>query len=124
MRFQNECEKNFSSNQLTVVIVEKIPVEEELEVSTIIRIPEDQVNQETGYYRCVQVIVQFKNDVGVNSKEDQAEVEDDLDEEDMDDVKIQDERERHCSMVFKDIDGGVDDAKALLHAKGWDICVN
>ena len=27
-------------------------------------------------------------------------------------------------MVFKDIDGGMDDAKALLHAKGWDICVN
>ena len=28
VRFQNGCENNLSSNQLTVVIVEKIPVEE------------------------------------------------------------------------------------------------
>ena len=33
-------------------------------------------------------------------------------------------RERHCRMLFEDNDGGVDDAKALLHAKRWDIYVN
>ena len=27
-------------------------------------------------------------------------------------------------MVFKDNDGGVDDEKALLHAKRWDVYVN
>ena len=27
-------------------------------------------------------------------------------------------------MVFKDNNGGVDDAKALLHTKRWDIYVN
>ena len=37
--FQNGCKKNLSSNQLNVVIVEKIPVEEEPEVSTIPVIP-------------------------------------------------------------------------------------
>ena len=33
-------------------------------------------------------------------------------------------RERHCRMLFEDNDGGVDDAKALLHAKRWDVYVN
>ena len=43
VRFQNGCEKNMSSNQLTVVIVDKILVEEEPLVSMIPGIPEDQV---------------------------------------------------------------------------------
>ena len=68
MRFQNECKKNLSSNQLTVVIVDKIPVEEEPLVSTIPEIPEDQVKKEKGYYRCVYVMLQFKKEVGVDSK--------------------------------------------------------
>ena len=45
VRFQNGCENNLSLNQLTVVIVEKIPVEEEPEVSTIPEILEDQVEK-------------------------------------------------------------------------------
>ena len=39
------AKNNLSSNQLTVVIVEKIPAEEEPEVSTIPDIPEDQVKK-------------------------------------------------------------------------------
>ena len=35
VRFQNGCKKNLSSNQLNDVIVEKIPLEEEPEFSTI-----------------------------------------------------------------------------------------
>ena len=38
-RFQNGCKNKLSSNQLTVVILEKIPVEEEPEVSKIPEIP-------------------------------------------------------------------------------------
>ena len=57
MRFQNDCENNLPSNQLTAVIVEKIPVEEEPEVSTIPEIPEDQVKKEKGYYFCVYVML-------------------------------------------------------------------
>ena len=48
VRFQNGCENNLSSNQLTVVIVEKMQVEEEPEVATILEIPEDQVEKEKG----------------------------------------------------------------------------
>ena len=48
VRFQNGCENNLSSNQLTVVIVEKIQVEEDPEVVTIPEIPEDQVKKEKG----------------------------------------------------------------------------
>ena len=57
--FQNWCEKNLSLNQLTVVIVENIPVEEEPEVSAIPEIPYDQVELEKGYYRCFYVMLQF-----------------------------------------------------------------
>ena len=46
------------------------------------------------------------------------------DEEEMDDVNIYDERERHWRNVFKDNEGGVDDNKVLLHAKRWDLYVN
>ena len=68
VRFQNGCKKNLFSNQLTVVIVEKIPAEEEPEVSTIPEIPEDQVELEKGYYHCAYVMLQFKKEVGVDSK--------------------------------------------------------
>ena len=48
VRFHNGCENNLSSNQLTVVVVKKISVEEEPEVSTIPEIPEDQVKKYKG----------------------------------------------------------------------------
>ena len=47
----------------------QIPVEEEPEVSTIPEIPEEQVELEKVYYRCVYVMLQFKKEVGVDSKE-------------------------------------------------------
>ena len=51
-------------------------------------------------------------------------MEDDPDEEEMDDVNIDDDRERHWRMVFEENYGGLDDAKALLHAKRWYLYVN
>ena len=51
-------------------------------------------------------------------------MEDDTDEEDMDDVNIDDDRERHWRMVFEDREGGVDGKKEFLHAKRWDLYVN
>ena len=69
-------------------------------------------------------MLQFKKEVGVDSKEEQADVEDDPDEEEMDDVNLDNERERHWRMVFEDNGGGVDDSNALLHAKRWDVYVN
>ena len=51
-------------------------------------------------------------------------MENDPDEEDMDDVNINDERERHWRICFEDNEGGVDDKKALLNAKRWDLYLN
>ena len=53
MRFQDGCENNLSSNQLAIVIVEKIPEEKEREVFVIPEIPEEQVELENGYCHCV-----------------------------------------------------------------------
>ena len=44
----------------------------------------------------------------------------DPDEEEMDDVNIDDDRERHWRNVFEDNEGCVDYKKTLLHAKRWD----
>ena len=49
---------------------------------------------------------------------------DDPDEEDMENVNLDNKRERHWGMVFEENNGGVDDAKALLYAKRWDIYGN
>ena len=48
VRFQNGCEKNLSSNQLTVVTAHEILVEEAPEVSTIPEIPEDNIENRMG----------------------------------------------------------------------------
>ena len=66
----------------------------------------------------------LKKEFGVNSKEYQADVEDDPNEEEMGNINLDDERERHWRMVFYDNDGGVENAKALLHSKRWDVYVN
>ena len=124
VRFQNGREKNLSLNQLTNAILEKIPVEKEPEVSGIAEILEEKFESEKGYYHCVYVMLWFKKEVGVDIMEDQADVEDDPDKEEMDDFNIDDERERHWRMVFKENDGGVEDEKALLHDKRWDVYVN
>ena len=42
----------------------------------------------------------------------------------MDDVNLDNERECYWRMVFEENYVGVDDAKALLHAKSWDVYVN
>ena len=43
MRFQDRCKNNFSSNQLTIVILEKTLEEKEPEVSEIAEISEGKV---------------------------------------------------------------------------------
>ena len=50
-------------------------------------------------------------------------VEDDPNEEDMDDVNLDGKRECHWRMMFIENYGGVDYAKALIHAKRWDVYV-
>ena len=48
MRFKDRCEKNISSNQLTILIVDKIPEEKEPKVFTNPEIPEDQIKTDKG----------------------------------------------------------------------------
>ena len=69
-------------------------------------------------------MLKFNKEVGVNSKEEQADVEYACNEEETEDVKLDNERECHWRMVFNDNGGGVDDKKELLHAKRWDVYVN
>ena len=69
-------------------------------------------------------MIQFKKEFSVEIKEEQADVEDDPDEEEMEYIDLDDGRERHWRMVFNDNYGGVVDTKALLYAKRWDIYVN
>ena len=42
-------------------------------------------------------------------------------EEDIEDVVLDDERERHWRMVFEGKNGGVDGKKALLHTNMLDV---
>ena len=68
VRFQNGCEKNLYSNQLTVVTAHEILVEDAPEVSTIPEIPEDNVEIHKEYYRCVYILLPFKTDDEIDNK--------------------------------------------------------
>ena len=72
VRFQNGCEKNLSSNKLTVVTAHEILVEEAPEVSTIPEILEDIVESHKGYYVCVYVLLQLKTEEKIDNKEEQT----------------------------------------------------
>ena len=66
--YQYGCENNMSSNQLTIVIVEKIPEEKEPEVFATPDIPEEQVKLEKGCHWCVYAVLRFKNEVNFDIK--------------------------------------------------------
>ena len=59
VRFQYWCQYNIYLNQLTIVIVEKIPLEKKPEVFAIPEIPEEQVKLEKGCYFCVYAMIRF-----------------------------------------------------------------
>ena len=48
VRFQVWCKNNLSSNKLTIVMVDKIPVKKEPKVPTNTEIPEEQLTLEKG----------------------------------------------------------------------------
>ena len=48
----------------------------------------------------------------------------DADEEAMEDMILDDERQRHWSIVFEYNDVGVDDKKVIVNAKRWDVYMN
>ena len=81
VRFQDECENDLSSNQLNIMLVDKIPAEKESDVPTNHETPMEKVPLDKGYYHCVYVMINLKKEVDFNRKENNTEVEDDTDEE-------------------------------------------
>ena len=57
--FQDGCEKDITYNQLTAVIVDKSPVEEEPEVPTSTEITDDKFPLDKVYYHGVYVMLYF-----------------------------------------------------------------
>ena len=68
VRFQDGCENDMTSNQLTILIVENSPVEKELEVPTITEIPDDTFTSEKVYYHGVYIMLYFNKEDGVDRK--------------------------------------------------------
>ena len=80
-----------------------------------------KVSEELGCYHWVKISLNLIKEDGVDNREDHVSVEPDTDDEEIKDVVLNDERERHWRMVFEDNKVGVDETKALLHARKWDV---
>ena len=57
--FEDGCEKYLASNQVTIVTVEKIPMEEERQVPTTAVIPNETVSLENIYYHGFHLLINF-----------------------------------------------------------------
>ena len=123
-RFQDGCDKDLTSNQLTVVTVDRSPATEEAEILMISAKHEEAVDLEKGYYHIVYALLRLKKEDGVDRKEDQADIEANVDKEEMEGKRLDDKRERHWRMVIEDNIEGIDNEKELLHAKRWDAYMN
>ena len=86
------------SNQLTIVVV-RSEVEVGIKVREVDMVPE--VHEELGCYHWVYVSLHFIKQDGVDNREDHVGVELDPDEENIDDVFINDDRELHWCMVSR-----------------------
>ena len=80
-------------------------------MSTTPEIPDEQVTPEKGFYHGVYIFLKFNKEDGVYRKKYEADMEHYPDEEDMEDVNLDYEKEHHWRMVFEDNYGGVDDKK-------------
>ena len=80
-----------------------------------------EVREELVCHHWVYISLHFINEDGVDNREEQVGVQPDPDEEDIEDVVLDDERECNWRMVFEDNNGGVDDTKSVIHAKEQDV---
>ena len=76
-----------------------------------------EVHQEFGCYHWFYISLYFIKEYGLDNMGEQVDVDMDTDKEEIEDVVLNDERERHWQIRFQDNNGGVDETKALLHAK-------
>ena len=67
-RFQDECEKDLTLNQLIVMILEKIIMTEEAKVPVISVISDWKIYFEKGYHHGVYILLYFNKDDVVDSK--------------------------------------------------------
>ena len=89
VRFQDGCKKNLTSNQLTAVTAQKIPMYQEPEVPTISVIPDNTVDSEKGWYHGVYAMQYFTKDNGFNRKQEQVDMNPDPDEEEIEYVRLE-----------------------------------
>ena len=69
-------------------------------------------------------MLQLKKEVVIDINQEKDYLQDDPDEEEIDDVNLEYERECHWRIVIEDNYGGADDKKEFLHARRWDVQVN
>ena len=62
MSLKGGCEKGLALKQLNIVTLDKIPVTEEPEWTTISVMPDDTIGLEKGYYHGVYVLINFRKD--------------------------------------------------------------
>ena len=115
------CEKYLTLNRLTIVTLDKILMTEETEVTTISMIPDKTVNLDQVYYHGIYFLLHFKRQEYSYSKDDQADMEADPDEEQMWDVIFGEERECQWRIFLGDNQGGVDGQKDIIHANSLDV---
>ena len=87
------------SNQLTIVVV-RSEVEEEIKVREVEIITE--VREYLGCYHWVYIYIHFIKEDGEDNREEQVGVDPDPDEEEIEDMVLNDERECHWRMVFEE----------------------
>ena len=100
-------------------MVVRSEVEEDIEVREAEMIHE--VREELGLYHWFYISLHFIKEDGAGKREERVGVKPDTDEEEIEDVVLDDDRERHWCMVFEDNNVGVDGKKALIHYKKWDV---
>ena len=79
---------------------------------------------EKGYYHDVYILLHFNKEDGVNRRENNSDMESYLDDREMEDLRLENERELYYSMGLEENEGLVDDEKLILHAKRWDVYMN
>ena len=116
VRFHYRLKKDIFSYHMTIVVI-RSELEEEIKVVEVEMITE--VRQEFGCSHWFYISLHFIKEDGVDKRQEQVGMEPDPDEEDIEDVVLGDQRERHWRMVFEENNGGVGGTKSLLHDKKW-----
>ena len=98
-------------NRLTVVTVDSIPATKQYRVPTISTKTEESINLDKIYYHVVYVFLKFNKKGNNDTKEENTEMEANMYQEQMEDVRLDNERQRHWRMVFEYNKGGIDQNK-------------